>query len=79
MRAEGAIYSCQPRSQILTANVPSFWYSAMALLCWRSSLAHFPKLSCADVFPSSRLSCTISFLSIWQRRADPEVGVGSLL
>lgn len=59
--------------------VPSFWYSAIALLCWRSSFAHLPKLSCAEVFPSSRFSCTISFLRTWHLRALPDVGVGSLL
>jgi len=51
----------------------------MALLCCLSSLAHFEKLSCGDVFPSSRFSCTTSFLSFCAFCAEPEVGVGSLL
>lgn len=51
----------------------------MALLCCRSSFAHREKLSCGDVFPSSRFSWTISFFSFWAFWAEPDVGVGSLL
>jgi hypothetical protein len=36
-------------------------------------------LSCGDVFPSSRFSCTISFFSFCAFCAEPDVGVGSLL
>lgn len=48
-------------------DVPSFWYSAVALLCCLSSFAHVEKLSCGDVAASSRFRRMISRLRIWAR------------
>jgi hypothetical protein len=59
--------------------IPSFWKSAIALLCCLSSFAHLAKSSWADTALSSRFKRMTSFLSAITFLWEEDVGVGSWL